>query len=117
MLTDRTKHSVRDAKINYRRDPEICPVRAWVAYRQRLTAEADPRWSAPDAPAFVGIDRWGHVAGGMVPDSVTRAVKRISTRAGVELEWTGHSLRIGRSMNRYFQRVDGWDDNSSADLT
>ncbi|MFD4757435.1 hypothetical protein ACFWOJ_00660 [Streptomyces sp. NPDC058439] len=78
----------------------------------------------------------------MVPDSVTRAVKRISTRAGVPLGWTGHSLRIGlastarrkgrdavaiadqggwarhsRSMLGYMQVEDGWDDNASADLT
>ncbi|MGC9499312.1 hypothetical protein [Streptomyces sp. WG7] len=78
----------------------------------------------------------------MVPDSVTRAVKRISVRAGIPLAWTGHSLRIGlattarrrgkdavaiadqggwarhsRSMNGYFQRVDGWEDNATAGLT
>jgi integrase len=142
VLTGKTKHSVRDAKIPYARDPEICPVRAWTAYRDRLVAEADPRWSAPTAPAFVGVDRWGHVTGGMVSDSVTRAIKRISERAGVPLAWTGHSLRIGlattgrargkdavaiadqggwarhsRSMNGYFQRVDGWDDNAAAGLT
>jgi hypothetical protein len=142
VLTGKTKHSVRDAKINYQDDPEICPVEAWKAYRARLAAEAEPRWSEPDAPAFVGIDRWGNVTGGMVPDSVTRAIKRISIRSGVALAWTGHSLRIGlattgrrkgkdtvviadqggwarhsRSMNGYFQRVDGWEDNATAGLT
>ncbi|WP_437050562.1 integrase [Streptomyces sp. enrichment culture] len=142
VLTGKTKHSVRDAKINYQDDPEICPVEAWKAYRARLAAEAAPLWSEPDAPAFVGIDRHGNVTGGMVPDSVTRAVKRISVRAGVPLAWTGHSLRIGlattarkkgkdavtiadqggwarhsRSMNGYFQRVDGWEDNATAGLT
>ncbi|GAA1016864.1 tyrosine-type recombinase/integrase [Streptomyces thermogriseus] len=142
VLTGKTKHTVRDAKVTRQSDPEICPVQAWTAYRARLAAEAAPRWSAPDAPAFVGIDRWGNVTGGMTPDSVTRAVKRISVRAGVPLAWTGHSLRIGlattarkrgkdavaiadqggwarhsRSMNRYFQRVDGWDDNATAGLT
>ncbi|MET9405792.1 integrase [Streptomyces sp. NPDC002935] len=142
VLTGKTKHSVRDAKINYQDDPEICPVEAWKAYRSRLAAEAEPRWSQPDAPAFVGIDRHGNVTGGMVPDSVTRAVKRISARAGVALSWTGHSLRIGlattgrkkgkdavaiadqggwarhsRSMNGYFQRVDGWEDNATVGLT
>lgn len=142
ILTGKTKHSVRDAKIRYQSDPEICPVEAWKTYRDRLVTEADPRWSAPDAPAFVGINRWGQVTGGMVPDSVTRAVKRISVRAGVQLTWTGHSLRIGhavagrkkgkdsviiadqggwarhsRSMNGYFQIEDGWEDNSTADLT
>lgn len=142
LLTGKTKHSVRNAKIRYADDPEICPVRAWTAYRTRLAAEADPRWSAPDAPAFVGIDQWGHITGGMGPDSVTRAIKRISKRAGVPIHWTGHSLRIGlasvgcakgkdgiaiadqggwarhsRSMLIYMQRDDGWDDNASAGLT
>ncbi|MFF2438782.1 hypothetical protein ACFVU4_32270 [Streptomyces sp. NPDC058107] len=82
----------------------------------------------------------GHITGGLVPDSVTRAVKRISKRAGVPIHWTGHSLRIGlastarngiaiaiadqggwarhsRSMLGYMQREDGWDDNASAGLT
>ncbi|MEY2275548.1 hypothetical protein [Streptomyces sp. BF23-19] len=52
-------------------------------------------WADPSTPAFVGIDRHGHITGGLVPDSVTRAVKRISARAGVPISWTGHSLRIG----------------------
>lgn len=142
ILTGKTKHSVRDAKILYQKDPEICPVEAWKAYRERLAAGAEPKWSQLDAPAFVGIHRSGTVTGGMVPDSITRAIKRISVRAGVKLAWTGHSLRIGhasaarkngrdaiviadqggwarhsRSMNGYFQIEDGWEDNSTADLT
>jgi integrase len=141
VLTGKTKHSVRNAKIRYADDPEICPVRAYIAYRTRLVAEHGPRWADPSTPAFVGIDRWGHVTGGMVPDSVTRAIKRISQRAGVPIAWTGHSLRIGlasvarragrdgiaiadqggwarhsRSMLGYMQRDDGWDDNASAGL-
>ncbi|MEW2135429.1 hypothetical protein AB0892_02265 [Streptomyces sp. NPDC005409] len=43
----------------------------------------------------LGIDRHGQITGGLVPDSVTRAVKRISARASVPISWTGHSLRIG----------------------
>ncbi|MFI9031161.1 integrase [Streptomyces sp. NPDC053560] len=142
VLTGKTKHSVRDAKIPYGEDAELCPVRAWTAYRTRLAAEADPHWSRPAAPAFVGIDRWGRLTGGMGPDSVTRAIKRISARAGVPLAWTGHSLRIGlavagrkhgkdsvviadqggwarhsRSLQGYFVIDDGWDDNASAGLT
>ncbi|ANP56710.1 integrase [Streptomyces griseochromogenes] len=142
VLTGKTKHSVRNAKIRYADDPEVCPVRAWTAYRTRLVAEHAQRWADPSTPAFVGIDRWGHVTGGMGPDSVTRAIKRISARAGVPLAWTGHSLRIGlastarradrdgiaiadqggwarhsRSMLRYIQIDDGWDDNAAAGLT
>ncbi|MGW1226594.1 integrase [Streptomyces sp. NPDC002530] len=142
ILTGKTKHSVRTARVPYDEDPEICPVRAWTAYRTRLLAEHGEQWVAPATPAFVGIDRWGRVTGGMVPDSVTRAIKRISARAGVPIAWTGHSLRIGlasvarrsgrdsiaiadqggwarhsRSMLGYMQRDDGWDDNASAGLT
>ncbi|MGW3765387.1 hypothetical protein [Streptomyces sp. NPDC005131] len=115
-------------------------MRAWTAYRDRLVAEHGEAWAGPSTPAFVGIDRWGRVTGGMVPDSVTRAVKRISQRAGVPLHWTGHSLRIGlastarkrgrdgiaiadqggwarhsRSMLGYMQREDGWDDKPPPD--
>lgn len=141
VLTGKTKHSVRNAKIRYADDPEICPVRAWTAYRTRLVAQHGQRWADPSTPAFVGIDRWGHITGGMVPDSVTRAIKRISNQAGVPIAWTGHSLRIGlastarrrgrdgiaiadqggwarhsRSMLGYMQIDDGWDDNAAAGL-
>lgn len=142
VLTGKTKHSVRNAKIRYSDDAEICPVRAWAAYRARLVAEHGEQRADPSTPAFVGIDRWGHITGGMCPDSVTRAIKRNSKRAGVPVHWTGHSLRIGlaavgrkkgkdavaiadqggwarhsRSMLGYMQIDDGWDDNASAGLT
>lgn len=142
VLTGKTKHSVRNAKIPYAQDPELCPVRAYVAYRTRLVAEHGQQWADPSAPAFVGIDQHGHITGGMVPDSITRAITRISERAGVPIHWTGHSLRIGlastgrkqgkdgiaiadqggwarhsRSMLGYMQIEDGWDDNASAGLT
>ncbi|MEU4729602.1 hypothetical protein [Streptomyces sp. NPDC023588] len=80
------------------------------------------------------------ITGGLVPGAVTRAVKRISARAGVPISWTGHSLRIGlvstgrkkgkdaiaiaiadqggwARHSRSMQREDGWDDNASAGLT
>ncbi|MFE5614455.1 integrase [Streptomyces sp. NPDC056463] len=142
VLTGKTKHSVRNAKIAYATDPEICPVGAYTHYRARLLAEHGEQWAGPSTPAFVAIDRWGHVTGGMGPDSVTRAIKRISARAGIPVAWTGHSLRIGlastsrkkgkngiaiadqgswarhsRSMLGYMQIEDGWDDNASAGLT
>lgn len=47
VLTGKTKHSVRNAKIRYADDPEICPVRAWAAYRTRLVAEHGPQWTTP----------------------------------------------------------------------
>ncbi|MGW2064721.1 hypothetical protein ACWCO9_29585 [Streptomyces sp. NPDC001937] len=46
----------------------------------RLPPEHGEQWADPSAPAFVGIDRHGHITGGLVPDSVTRAVRRIWSR-------------------------------------
>ncbi len=89
VLTGKTKHSVRNAKIPYAEEAEICPVRAYTAYRTRLVAEHGPQRADPSTPAFVGIDQWGHITGGMGPDSVTRAIKRISTRAGVPIAGPG----------------------------
>lgn len=142
VLTGKTRYSVREAKIPYAQDPEVCPVRAWTAYRAQLVAEHGRKWADPSTPAFVGINRWGQVTGGMVPDSVTRAVKRISARAQVPIVWTGHSLRSGlategrkkgkdavsisrqggwapnsREMLGYMQAADEWDDNAAAGLT
>ncbi|MEU6053176.1 hypothetical protein ABZ829_22430 [Streptomyces xanthochromogenes] len=141
MLTGKTKHSVRNAKIAYASDPVICPARAYLTYRARLVDEHGSQWADPTTPAFVGIDQWGHITGGMGPDSVTRAIKRISTRAGVPIAWTGHSLRIGmatagrkknkdsivladqggwarhsRSMLGYMQLEDGWENGASVGL-
>lgn len=142
VLTGKTRYSVREAKIPYSQTPELCPVRAWIAYREQLVAEHGPKWAAPSTPAFVAISRWGQVTGGLGPDGVTRAIKRISARSQVPLVWTGHSLRAGlategrrkgkdavsisrqggwapnsREMLGYMRTADEWDDNASAGLT
>ena len=142
VLTGKTRYSVREARIPYAQDPELCPVRAWIAYREQLVAEHGQQWTNPSTPAFVSINRWGQVTGGLGPDGVTRAIKRISARAQVPIEWTGHSLRAGlategrkkgkdavsisrqggwapnsREMLGYMRAADEWDDNASAGLT
>ncbi|MFB6665977.1 tyrosine-type recombinase/integrase [Streptomyces parvus] len=142
VLTGKTKHSVRDAKIPYQKDPVICPVRAWIAYRQALVAHGGSPHESPSDSAFHWIDQHGNIRGPLGSDGVTRAIKRISQRAGIPILWTGHSLRSGlastgrrkgkdavaiadqggwarhsRSMLGYMQRDDGWEDNASAGLT
>ncbi|MFE4915779.1 tyrosine-type recombinase/integrase [Streptomyces sp. NPDC056652] len=142
VLTGKTKHSVRSPKIPYASDPLICPVRAWIAYREALVAEGGSVHRSPTDSAFHWIDQHGNIRGPLGPDGVTRAIKRISGRAGIPIHWTGHSLRSGlastgrrkgkdavaiadqggwarhsRSMLGYMQRDDGWDDNASAGLT
>ncbi|MEW1754176.1 integrase [Streptomyces angustmyceticus] len=152
VLTGKTKHSVREAKIPYAADPAICPVRAWIAYRKQLVDEHGQRHTRPDDAAFHWIDPHGNLRYsidddgneryGLGPDGITRAIKRISVRAGVPIHWTGHSLRSGlastgrrkgkdavaiadqggwarhsRSMLGYMRRDDGWEDNAAAGLS
>ncbi|MGP3685231.1 tyrosine-type recombinase/integrase [Streptomyces sp. IBSNAI002] len=141
ILTGKTVHSVRGAAIPYAKDPEVCPVLAWMAWRERLTAETGDRFTSPTDPAFHAIDRWGNVGGAMAPAAVTDAIGRIGKRAGVPLRWTGHSLRAGlatearrngadaitiaaqggwaphsRAMHGYMRRADEWTDNATAGL-
>ena len=140
VLTGKTKHSVRAARIPHGQDPLLCPVRAWTDWREALHA-VDPAYDNPTDPAFHAIDRWGHVRGPMSPDAVTIAVARIAQRSGVLIRWTGHSLRSGlategrrkgkdsvqlakqggwapnsQSMLGYMRTVDDWEDNASAGL-
>lgn len=140
ILTGKTKQSVRNPAVPYAKDPAVCPVRAWQAWRAALHA-ARPDLDSPADPAFHAIDRWGNVGGAMSPDAVTAAVARISVRSGVPVRWTGHSLRSGlategrrngrdavaiarqggwapnsRPMLGYMRTVDDWKDNASAGL-
>ncbi|MFD5899057.1 tyrosine-type recombinase/integrase [Streptomyces sp. NPDC060366] len=142
VLTGKTKHSVRSPKIPYASDLAICPVRAWIAYREALVAHGGSAHSSPTDSAFHWIDQHGNIRGPLGPDGVTEAIKRIAARAGIPVKWTGHSLRSGlastgrkrgkdavaiadqggwarhsRSMLGYMQRDEGWDDNASAGLT
>lgn len=142
VLTGKTKHSVRSPKIPYAADPRICPVRAWIAYREALVAHGGDKHRSPTDSAFHWIDQHGNVRGPLGSDGVTEAIKRIAARAGIPVKWTGHSLRSGlastgrrkgkdavaiadqggwarhsRSMLGYMQRDDGWEDNASAGLT
>ncbi|MGW6144309.1 integrase [Streptomyces sp. NPDC055140] len=89
----KTQRSVRSVEIPHSNDTTVCPVRAWSVYRAQLRHLHGDQYDVSSTPAFVGIDRWGNVTGGMCPDSVTRAIKRISARAGVPVSWTSISLR------------------------
>ncbi|MEU1787140.1 tyrosine-type recombinase/integrase [Streptomyces sparsogenes] len=136
VVTGKTRHSVRTAKIPRNLDePELCAPSAWERWLAAYGA-TDPR-----AAAFPRIDRWGHIGGSMSPDSVTAAVARIAQRSRVPIRWTGHSLRSGlategrkngkdpiniadqggwarnsKSMLEYMRRADEWDDNAAAGL-
>lgn len=144
VLSAKTKWSIRQPAIPYSRDPAVCPVLAWQAWREALNtrgAETGVSYEDPSGPAFHAIDRWGHVGGPLSPAAVTKAVTRIAEQAGVTMRWTGHSLRSGlatearkgkkdavviarqggwapnsKSMLGYMQVADDWSDNATSGL-
>ncbi|MFJ4329203.1 hypothetical protein ACIP3A_39675 [Streptomyces tricolor] len=106
VLTGKTKHSVRNARIRYADDPEICPMRAWTAYRTHLVAD-------PSMPAFASIDRWGHVTGGESPrpravgSSCCAGTGRRDRRAGVTTGCGGQFLERGGELAQLVDQGGG----------
>lgn len=120
-----------DNAILYGTDPSTCPVRAVLNYIEALAAEG-----RADGPLFIRIDRHGRVAppllrlgvpigdpsGRMTPEAVGDVVARLADRAGLDGQWSGHSLRRGfataarRAGHDKIRtaRVGGWADDSKA---
>lgn len=120
-----------DNAILYGTDPATCPVRAVTAYIDALAAEG-----RATGPLFVRIDRHGRVAppllrrgapigdpaGRMTPEAIGDVVARLAEGAGLDGDWSGHSLRRGfataarRAGHDKIRtaRVGGWADESKA---
>jgi len=78
----------RSIAVPYGRTAPYCPVRAYVAWRAYLPARP--------GPIFRGIDPRGEIADTPLADRhVARLVKRVARRAGLQGEYSGHSLRAG----------------------
>ncbi|MFD0532314.1 tyrosine-type recombinase/integrase [Kitasatospora arboriphila] len=85
-------------------DPATCPVRAVLAYREQLHAAG-----RTDGPLFVRINRHGRIAapmlrrgrpvgdpaGRLTSEAVGDVVAKLADAAGLEGQWSGHSLRRG----------------------
>ncbi|MGW3022461.1 site-specific integrase [Streptomyces sp. NPDC001221] len=120
-----------DSPVLYGTDPATCPVRALAAYIDAL-AEA----GRTEGPLFVRIDRHGRIAppmvrkgrvigdptGRMTPEAAGDVVARLAERAGLDGDWSGHSLRRGFATAARraghdkirIARAGGWADNSAA---
>jgi site-specific recombinase XerD len=120
-----------DNAILYGTDPATCPVRAVLGYMDALAAEG-----RATGPLFIRIDRHGRTAppllrrgatigdptGRMTPEAIGDVVARLAERAGLEGDWSGHSLRRGfataarRAGHDKIRtaRVGGWADDSAA---
>lgn len=120
-----------DAAVPFGSNPATCPVRAVRALREAM-AEAD----RTDGPAFVRIDRHGRIAppmyrhgrpvgdstGRLTAQAAAQVVERAAEAAGLEGQWSGHSLRRGfataarKAGHDLVQigRHGGWADGSKA---
>lgn len=78
----------RDVEVDYADDPDLCPVRAWMAWKQAA--------ALTDGAAFRSVDQWGNLGTRrMSPDAVRLAVTRAAVQGGVPVKLTGHSMRSG----------------------
>lgn len=120
-----------DNMVLYGSRPETCPVRALVAYLTALEEEG-----RTEGPLFVRINRHGHVAppmkrhghvigdpsGRLTTEAAAEVVEKAGAAAGLDGQWSGHSLRrgfataarrAGADMLR-IGRTGGWADGSRA---
>lgn len=78
----------RDVVVHYGKNPDTCPVRAWLTWR--ATA------GITSGPAFLPIDVWGNIGGrALSPEAVREIIARNAERAGLSVRLTGHSMRAG----------------------
>lgn len=93
-----------DTAVPYGSNPATCPVRAVRALRE-VMSEA----GRADGPLFVRVDRHGRIAppmyrrgvpigdpsGRLTAQAAAQVVERAADAAGLEGQWSGHSLRRG----------------------
>jgi integrase len=78
----------RDVVVSYGKNPDTCPVRAWLTWRAAAGLSS--------GPAFLPIDRWGNVGNHTLsPDACRDIIARNAEQAGVAVRLTGHSMRAG----------------------
>lgn len=109
-----SKTTARRPAVLYGQKEVTCPVRAWKRWRDAA--------GLITGPAFRRIDRHGNVLGGMSGEAVAAIINRAGHRAGLELNYTGHSVRSGLATEARRAGHDvttiahqgGWDPNGSA---
>lgn len=134
-----------DTAVPYGSNPATCPVRAVRALREAMAGEG-----RTEGPLLVRIDRHGRIAppmvrcgmpigdpaGRLTAQAAAQVVARVAEAAGLEGQWSGHSLRRGfataarraghdlvrigrhggwadgsRALLGYLQDTDKWEDN------
>lgn len=120
---------MQECPVEYASDPEVCPVRAVLAWITMLANHG-----RCGGPLFVRVDQHGNLnvplirngvpigdsAGRMTAEAIGEVVSRKGRHAALPGRWTGHSGRRGYVTTAYENGADrisiarggGWDDNS-----
>jgi integrase len=78
----------RNVAVAYGKNPDTCPVRAWLTWKAAAGIDT--------GPAFVAINTWGNLGTGhLTPEAVREIIARNAERAGLAVRLTGHSMRAG----------------------
>lgn len=78
----------RDVVVGYGRNPDTCPVRAWLTWRAAA--------GITSGPAFLPITVHGRLGDrALSPEAVREIIARNAERAGLSVRLTGHSMRAG----------------------
>jgi integrase len=78
----------REVVVAYGKNPDTCPVRAWLTWKAASGIST--------GAAFRAIDRWGHMPDRhLTAETVREIIASNAERAGVAVRLTGHSMRAG----------------------
>ncbi|MFC4512518.1 integrase [Streptomyces ehimensis] len=78
----------RDVVVAYGKNPDTCPVRAWLTWKAAA--------GLTSGPAFRPVNVHGHLGTeGLSPSGCQEIISRSAERAGVAVRLTGHSMRAG----------------------
>jgi site-specific recombinase XerD len=82
----------REVPVPYARDPTLCPVRTFQAWRDLLAAQG-----VTTGPLLRRVDRWGHCGEALSGGGVRWIVRTLAERADLpgDLSFSPHSLRAG----------------------
>ncbi|MET7649236.1 hypothetical protein ABZS83_37580 [Streptomyces sp. NPDC005426] len=103
----------RDVAVAYGENPDTCPVRCWLAWKEAAALTAGPAFLPVDQKGRPGTQRLG-------PDGCRLAITRAAERAGLDVKLTGHSARrglvsTGRKRGKRAEKLrkqGGWAANS-----
>jgi site-specific recombinase XerD len=78
----------RKVEVAYGKNPDTCPVRAWLTWKAAASIESGPAFVAIDVRERLGT---GHLSA----EAVREIIARNAERAGIAVRLTGHSMRAG----------------------